>query len=83
MELRPFLHRDLVAIEKGAIGSPSTKVGNFTYIPQNHTTICEYNWKHNRKRLKTLNLLIDFFISSFLILVRLIDWFILIVYQPV
>ena len=32
MELRPPLHLGVVAIEKGAFGSPSTKVANFTYI---------------------------------------------------
>ncbi len=31
MELRPPLHLSVVAIEKGAFGSPSTKVANFTY----------------------------------------------------
>ena len=28
----PLLHLGVVAIEKGAFGSPSTKVTNFTYI---------------------------------------------------
>ena len=32
MELRPPLHLSVVAIEKGAFGSPSTKVANFTYL---------------------------------------------------
>ena len=34
MELGPPLHLDVVAIEKGAFGSPSTMVANFifTYI---------------------------------------------------
>ena len=32
MELRPPLHFDVVAIEKGAFGSPVTKVANFTYL---------------------------------------------------
>ena len=31
MELRPPLHLDVVAIEKGAFGSSLTKVANFTY----------------------------------------------------
>ena len=30
MEQRPLLHLDVVAIEKGALGLPSTKVNNFT-----------------------------------------------------
>ena len=30
MEYRLLLHLGVVAIEKGAIGSPSTKVANFT-----------------------------------------------------
>ena len=30
MELRPPLHLGVVAIEKGAFGSPATKVANFT-----------------------------------------------------
>ena len=32
MEYRPPLHLDVVAIEKGAFNSPSTKVANFTYL---------------------------------------------------
>ena len=32
MELRPPPHQGVVAIEKGAFGSPSTKVANFTYL---------------------------------------------------
>ena len=32
MEYHPPLHLSAVAIEKGAIGSPSTKVANFTYF---------------------------------------------------
>ena len=32
MELRPPLHLGVVAIEKGAFGSPSTMVANFTYF---------------------------------------------------
>ena len=32
MELRPPLHLGVVAIEKGAFGSPSTKVANFTLL---------------------------------------------------
>ena len=32
MELRPLQHFGVVAIEKGAFGSPSTKVANFTYF---------------------------------------------------
>ena len=28
----PPLHLDVVAIEKGAFGSPSTKVANFTFV---------------------------------------------------
>ena len=32
MELRPPLHFDVVAIEKGAFGSSSTKVVNFTHL---------------------------------------------------
>ena len=31
MQFRPLLHLGVVAIEKGAFGSPSTKVANFTY----------------------------------------------------
>ena len=32
MEMRPFLHLGVVAIEKGAFVSPSTKVTNITYL---------------------------------------------------
>ena len=32
MELHLLLHLDVVAIEKGALRSPSTKVANFTYF---------------------------------------------------
>ena len=32
MEERPPLHLGEVAIERGAFGSPSTKVANFTYL---------------------------------------------------
>ena len=32
MELSPPLHLGVIAIEKGAFGSPLTKVTNFTYI---------------------------------------------------
>ena len=32
VEQRPPLHLGVVAIEKGAFGSPSTMVANFTYI---------------------------------------------------
>ena len=32
MELWPTLHLGVVAIEKGAFGSPSTTVANFTYF---------------------------------------------------
>ena len=32
MEWRHPLHLDIVAIEKGAFRSPSTKVANFTYL---------------------------------------------------
>ena len=32
MEHRPPLYLDVVAIEKGAFGSPLTKVANFTYL---------------------------------------------------
>ena len=32
MELRPPQHLGVVAIEKEAFGSPSTKVANFTYL---------------------------------------------------
>ena len=32
MELRPPLHLGVVAIEKGAFESPTTKVVNFTYL---------------------------------------------------
>ena len=32
MESRPSLHLSEVAIDKGAFGSPSTKVANFTYF---------------------------------------------------
>ena len=31
MEYYPPLHLDVVTIEKGAFGLPSTKVDNFTY----------------------------------------------------
>ena len=43
MELRPPLHLGVVAIEKGAFGSPSTKVANFTYfisIIRNGLLVC-------------------------------------------
>ena len=33
MDLRPPLHLGVVAIQKGAFESPSTKVANFTFIP--------------------------------------------------
>ena len=32
IELRPPLHLDFVAIEKGAFGSTSTTIANFTYL---------------------------------------------------
>ena len=32
MQLRPPLHLGVVAIEKGAFKSPSTKFANFTYF---------------------------------------------------
>ena len=32
MELRPPLNHGVVAIEKGAFSSPSTKIANFTFI---------------------------------------------------
>ena len=32
MEQHPPLHLGIVAVEKGAFGSPSTKVANFTFI---------------------------------------------------
>ena len=32
MRLRPSLHLGVVAIEKGAFGSPSTKIANNFYI---------------------------------------------------
>ena len=32
MEQHPPLHRSVVAIEKGALGLPLTKVANFTYF---------------------------------------------------
>ena len=32
VQLAPSLHLGVVAIEKGAFGSPSTKVANFTYF---------------------------------------------------
>ena len=41
MELCPPLHLGVVAIEKGAFGSPSTKVANFTYF-----WINIINWNH-------------------------------------
>ena len=31
MNLRPPLHLDVVVIEKGAFGSPSTEVANFSF----------------------------------------------------
>ena len=34
MKFRPPLNLWVVAIEKGALGSPSTKVANFTYFLQ-------------------------------------------------
>ena len=37
MELCPPLHHGVVAIEKSAFGSPSTKVANFTYL----CTLCQ------------------------------------------
>ena len=37
MEYRPLLHLGVVAIEKRAFGSPSTKVANFTYIAKGRT----------------------------------------------
>ena len=36
------LHRDVVAIEKGAFGSPSTKVANFTTYLFNHYSYYKY-----------------------------------------
>ena len=33
----PYLHLGVVAIEKGAFGSPSTKVTNFTLFTYTHT----------------------------------------------
>ena len=39
MEKRPPLHLVVVAIEKGAFGSSSTKVANFTYI-DNEVYLC-------------------------------------------
>ena len=35
MEYDPRLHLDVVAIEKGAFWSPSTKVATFNYFPFN------------------------------------------------
>ena len=32
MESRPLVHLDVVAVEKGSFGSPSTKVAYFTYF---------------------------------------------------
>ena len=46
MELRPPLHLGVVAIEKGAIGSPSIKVANFTFSKTDKEilkSIREYN----------------------------------------
>ena len=43
MELRPPLHLGVVAIEKGAFGSPSTMVANFTYI-YIYIYICILEW---------------------------------------
>ena len=39
MELGSPLHLSVVAIEKGAFGSPSMKVANFTYIYDNFLNI--------------------------------------------
>ena len=40
MELRPPLHLGVVAIEKGAFGSPSTMVANFTYLLYIYIYMC-------------------------------------------
>ena len=43
MELRPPLHLGIVAIEKGAFGSPSTKVANFIHFHEWKKVIVPYN----------------------------------------
>ena len=43
MELRSSLHLGVVAIEKGAFGSHSTKIAKFTYKPE---VICK-SFIHN------------------------------------
>ena len=40
MELLPPLHLGVVTIEKGAFGSPSTKVTNFTFY-LNNIVLCK------------------------------------------
>ena len=34
MESSPPLHLGVIDIEKGAVGSPSTRVANFTYLQE-------------------------------------------------
>ena len=51
MEQRPPLHLGEVAIEKGAFGSPSTMVANFTYLQISKTKSANqlefFGWKTN------------------------------------
>ena len=42
MEWCPPLHLGVVAIEKGAFGSPSTMFANFTYF----LVLSRYNWNY-------------------------------------
>ena len=48
-ELRPSLNLGVVAIEKGAFGTPPTKVTNFTYIVLSYR-ISKYQSLHTLKR---------------------------------
>ena len=41
MELRPPLHLGVVAMEKGAFGSPSSIVANFTYLIFTYLSVCK------------------------------------------
>ena len=42
MEKRPPLHFSVIATERGAFGSPSTTVTNFTYTYKNEQKIVQY-----------------------------------------
>ena len=48
MELRPPLHLGVVAIEKVAFVSPSTKVTNFYWV-KNKDASMSRNWTKNKK----------------------------------